>query len=433
MLRSKEVSYEWHDGVALIAQLIEQLRPIGSTAPPTTVPDLGSVALESTGWLTVSPEPERALPVMPGAAQLLQELLSGTDQPPQLRLYVMQVAGADQPISLWEFADELSKWERPNRIPKLVKLHARAVQTIGLDALTEEAKQRQKLQAKRLLERRSDDDGGDAGTKKRDRKTASTSASSSRSLLIGGALVLVAGLVAALEWRYVLGRSSRPEPASVDAPAPASVEGTTPTPGDIAPAPPTDAPARTTPVRRPGTRAAAGAPVDAAPEPVAPIEVAEAELERAQQLFNQQDYVNARAAFERILDSLRGTSSEQAETIRQTARNLEEVARAAVDAAIEAAQEYRAGDVGVTPPVPEAYLPPKPDPRTPPDKLQVMELRINADGNVDSAKFVINRPTYRNAWWPAAAKAWHFKPAVKNGKPVRYVMRIVMDDSDSGR
>lgn len=83
--------------------------------------------------------------------------------------------------------------------------------------------------------------------------------------------------------------------------------------------------------------------------------------------------------------------------------------------------------------MPQGFLPPKPDPRTPPEQLQVMELRINAAGLVDSAKFVINRPTYRNAWWPAAAKAWKFKPATKDGRAVRYVMRIVMDDSDSTR
>lgn len=125
ILLAKDVPYEWHDGVALIAQLLEQLRPIGGGPQPIHLPDLGSIALENTGWLTVSPEPERELPVMPGAAQLLQELLSGIDQPPQLRLYAMQTAG-DSDTPLGQFADELSKWERPNRIPKLIALHGRA-------------------------------------------------------------------------------------------------------------------------------------------------------------------------------------------------------------------------------------------------------------------------------------------------------------------
>ena len=428
MLLAKDVPYEWHDGVAVIAQLLEQLRPFGGGPQPTSIPDLGSIALENTGWLTVSQEPERELPIMPGAARLLQELLSGIDQPPQLRLYAMQTAGSDADTPLGQFADELSKWERPNRIPKLIALHARADEKIGLAALTEEAKERQKLQAMRLLERKaSSPERKSAKSERKNSAAAASSSSSTRSTLIGLGLVLAAGIVATLEWRYVVGRTT-------PAPSTAAVE----TPDDNAPETAASEPGGGGTTSRPGTRRATPrtAPRSAeAPASLdeAPVAEAEAELERAQQLFNQQDYINARAAFERILDSLRGASSPQAEEIRQAARNLDEVARAAVEATALAAMEFRSGDPGVTPPVPEAYLPPKPDPRTPPDKLQVMELRINAEGNVDSAKFVINRPTYRNAWWPAAAKAWHFKPAMKDGRPVRYVMRIVMDDSDPGR
>ena len=92
---------------------------------------------------------------MPGVVQTLQQLLSGTDQPPQLRLFVMQAATSESTSSLDTFADELSKWERPNRVPKLVALHARALATIGPAALTEEALARQKLRANKLASRDS--------------------------------------------------------------------------------------------------------------------------------------------------------------------------------------------------------------------------------------------------------------------------------------
>ncbi|MEQ1909250.1 MAG: hypothetical protein ABMA15_10535 [Vicinamibacterales bacterium] len=420
MLLMKDVPYEWHDGVALVAQLIEQVRPIGLAPAAATIPDLSNVALEVTGWLTIPSDPDQALPAMPGVVQTLQQLLSGTDQPPQLRLFVMQAASSDSTSSLEAFADELSKWERPNRMPKLVALHARALAIIGPAALTEEALARQKLRASKLATREA---ARGASTL---RSTLTKQRMPATSIAIGAVIIAAAAGVAALEWRYVLGRSVAPAP-----PPRVTVVDDTPPPADPAPA---GAPPRPA-ARASGSRVTPTPPaVPEAALPAVPVATAEAELARAQDLFDQQDYATARAAFERVLQSLGTNSSAQAEEIRQAARNLDEVARAAVDtAAVNAAQEYRSGDPGVVAPIPEAYLPPKPDPRTPPEQLQVMEVRINAQGLVDSAKFVINRPTYRNAWWPAAAKAWKFKPATKDGRAVRYVMRIVMDDSDSAR
>ncbi len=95
--------------------------------------------------------------------------------------------------------------------------------------------------------------------------------------------------------------------------------------------------------------------------------------------------------------------------------------------------EYRTGDTDVVEPVPLSYLPNKPDAATPPEKLQVLEVHITPTGDVDAAKFVMNRPSFRNSWWTSAAKAWRFTPATKDGKPVRFVMRIVMDDSANQR
>jgi hypothetical protein len=155
---------------------------------------------------------------------------------------------------------------------------------------------------------------------------------------------------------------------------------------------------------------------------------------RARELFQHQEYAAAGVAFDRVVELLGAEPSPQAEEIRQIARSLAEVSRAAIaEQAEAAAREYRTGDAGVVDPVPLAYLPPKPSPNTPPEMLQVLELHVNAVGTVDSAKFVMNRPSFRNSWWTSAAKAWRFNPATKDGKPVRFVMRIVMDDSATDR
>jgi hypothetical protein len=91
-------------------------------------------------------------------------------------------------------------------------------------------------------------------------------------------------------------------------------------------------------------------------------------------------------------------------------------------------QYYRPGDPGVTPPVPLARLPRKPDPGTPASQLQVLEVHVRSDGTVETARFVDTPPSYRNRWWTSAAKSWRFRPAVKNGRPVPFVMRILIED-----
>src|SRR5215212_6758541 len=107
MLLTKDVPYEWHDAVALTSQVLVQVQSDIASAQ-TRIPDLRGVDLEETGTLTLSLRPEQSMPAMPGAAQLLQQLLSGKDQPAQLRLFAMQVATADPSQTLDAFADELN-------------------------------------------------------------------------------------------------------------------------------------------------------------------------------------------------------------------------------------------------------------------------------------------------------------------------------------
>lgn len=418
MLLTKDVPYEWHDGVALVAQLVGQLRSNSGPDGPTDIPDLRSVSLDEMGWLTIAPDPEQRLPVMPGGGQLLQQLLSGKDQPPQLRLFAMQSATVDPLLSLDTFVEELGKWERPNRIPKLVGLYARALDHIGPQALAEEARDRERRLAEEFSRAREEASTPQSSLPPRKLKKQG---SSRRTMLAGLAIVTAALGVAALEWRYVMERFT-PKPtvtleleADAEPEAPGPKIATDPAPSASSPAP---------------------APFVAAADPTRPLAgseelvLAEMRLAQGQDYFAQQDYSRARLSFERVLETLRNEQSPHAEDIRQAASQLEEVTRAALaEAAVTTGVEYRIGDPGVVAPVPESFLPPKPSPRTPPDQLQVLELRINSEGQVDSAKFVMNRPTYRNAWWPAAAKAWRFRPALKDGRPVRYVMRIVMDDS----
>jgi hypothetical protein len=417
MLLTKDVPYEWHDGVALVAQLVAQVR---SQLPPGAqgrVPDLRGVTLEEHGTLTLSQSAEQAMPAMPGAAQLLQQLLSGKEQPAPLRLFGMQAATAEPPLTLDAFADELAKWERPNRVAKLAALYFRAFNQIGPAALTDEMKAREDRALVASTARQATSGGASSKTKRAN--ASRTSTGSNRTTIIGALVVAAALIVAGAEW-FVFGRTAPVAPVEQSASAP-----------DAEAAAPEDKPS--VPSSLPGAAVARTRqpPRQRPAEPPSPVVAsAETELARARALFERQEYAAASIAFERVLAMLGTENSPQAEEIRQIARSLAEVAHAAVVEETEAAnREYRTGDPGVNDPVPFGYLPTKPDPNTPPDRLQVLEVHVNTNGSVESAKFVMNRPSFRNSWWISAAKAWRFRPATKDGKPVHFVMRIVMDDS----
>lgn len=419
MLITRELSYDWHDAVAIVAQLIAQARAGG--ALPSTLPEFRLLSLEEGGAVTaVSPEP--SMPAMPGAAQLLQQLLSGRDQPPPLRLYAMQAATSEPTPTIEAFAEELAKYERPGRMTRLATLYNQAFDAIGSTALLEAARDRAErpLTVKTAGSTATAAAAATAAQAAKKKPAAKKAGQDQDNTAFNAALVviLVAVVVGGGAWYYL----QLPAP-----PAPAPVVEATP-PAPAAPAPPRRA-ARST------TAGVEEAPAGSAGLPAAGTVAAERQLAAAREMLARQEYASASTALERVLDMLRADRSPQAEEIRRAASGLIDISKAAGGEQLLGAADrvYRSGDPGVTDPVPFSYLPPKPDPGTPPEQLQVLEVLINADGNVDSAKFVMNRPSFRNSWWTAAAKAWRFEPATKDGRPVRYVMRIVMDDSDAQR
>jgi hypothetical protein len=405
MLLTRDIAYEWHDAVALVAQLVAQVRS-DVPAAQSRIPDLRAVTLEENGRLTLSAHPEQSMPAMPGAVQILQQLLSGKEQPAPLRLFAMQAATAEPVPTLDWFSEELAKWERPNRQAKLGALYFRALDQIGPAALTEEAKARED---RALMAMKQVQPTAPAPAKK-PKKPAAPRQGSNSAAIVAVVVIVAAVIVGGTAW-YVLQRSA--PRTDVTAANVSETDGAKDAGADAgSPAPTSKAPPR---------RSARRTPV---------VSDAETQLARARDLFRRQEYAAASIAFEHVVSILGTEVSPQAEEIRQIATTLAEAARAARAEQLETAtREYRAGDPGVIEPVPLAYLPPKPHPDTPPEELQVLEVHINTSGTVDAARFVMNRPSFRNSWWTSAAKAWRFSPAMKDGRPVRFVMRIVMDDS----
>ena len=88
---------------------------------------------------------------------------------------------------------------------------------------------------------------------------------------------------------------------------------------------------------------------------------------------------------------------------------------------------YSSGSSGVAPPVGvrlqlRRQLPNGVDP----DTLGRIDLVIAEDGSVQSVQLLGHRLTIRESMMLSAAKAWEFKPAVKDGHPVKYRKTVWM-------
>lgn len=94
---------------------------------------------------------------------------------------------------------------------------------------------------------------------------------------------------------------------------------------------------------------------------------------------------------------------------------------------------YSAVDRDVEPPVP---VKPKIATVLPADQreenLSVVDLVISEDGQVDSVKLIRPERGVREAMMLSAVKAWQFRPALKAGRPVRYLKRIWISLSPIG-
>jgi hypothetical protein len=88
---------------------------------------------------------------------------------------------------------------------------------------------------------------------------------------------------------------------------------------------------------------------------------------------------------------------------------------------------YKAGDEGVIEPSPlKQYIPPQPAAGVRPSDLSVLELLIDSRGTVESVHLQNPKNRFRDEWWLSAAKAWQFQPASKDGRPVKFLERVLI-------
>lgn len=89
---------------------------------------------------------------------------------------------------------------------------------------------------------------------------------------------------------------------------------------------------------------------------------------------------------------------------------------------------YSAADTEVSPPKPIGSQLPSAAPRgVPSGNLGRLEIVVNRAGHVESVKLYTPMNGYQDRMIVSAAKAWRFRPALKNGKPVRFSLEMAIN------
>jgi CHASE2 domain-containing sensor protein len=98
----------------------------------------------------------------------------------------------------------------------------------------------------------------------------------------------------------------------------------------------------------------------------------------------------------------------------------------AVDpAADEPVEIFTSSDDSVTPPViVRPVLPKEPPPNVPADQIGTIEVVVDEQGDVLGVKLISPANRYHERMLVSAAKMWKFRPAYKDGHPVRYRTRV---------
>jgi hypothetical protein len=397
------LSMEWHDAVAVVSQLADDLVPKGGAAPAGALPSIDAICLEPDAHVRAVLVPNGSESIVAGFGRVLQALLQDKPTPANLRLLAWRaMSGTGTALALDEFLAEASRWERPGRPAKLKELYERArkiapppVAAAAPPAAIEPPAEPQTTvpppapaAAKKIALR------GTPGV----------------ALVLGGAVAcMIVGAFTA--WLVVR-------------------------PHDAAPAPPAKATQTESAVDH-----ASDASSSSSGEPRATRgEAANSKTirQRVQRLVssvraNTQAASASVEALSIAREPLRGPRGNGLPIARPQPPNAVASSSAppAAPAApsVDLARIYRAGDDGVIDAqLVKPYLPPKPPPATPESALSVLEVVVNEYGRVESVH--LSNPTnrYRDKWWLFNAKSWIFEPARKDGVPVKFLKRIPLTD-----
>jgi hypothetical protein len=400
---------EWHDAVAIAAQLAEQVLADKRRPAAGSVPSMTAILLEADGRLRVRLDSSGSESLAAGVGRVLQAFLQDKPSPANLRLLAWQAIDAATPLALERMAEELVRWERPGRIAKLKELYVRA-QAAGpprplpvvappvVEAPVAVPPPPDATPAAKAAP------AGRAGLSKR--QIGQMAAAALACIAAGGIgawFLSSPDADAPAPTRTVVEAATSPSPATQgNSDGAADTRAPAPRPGRKGDRRTT---ARTGPQQpaMPAAKSKAGSPASSA----------------------RGASVTPSIAPPTLLSKLDRSILFPDVTIADPPPVLSSVARPAKPDT----HVYRSGDVGVTDALlVRPYLPPKAQPEIPDTELGVLEVVVDQRGLVESVHLRSPANRYREKWWLFTAKDWRFEPARKDGTPVRFLKRILLTD-----
>jgi hypothetical protein len=408
-LRARNVQPVWQEAVA-VSQ--EWLQTASATSSP--LPDLEHIALIPNGDVVALPGSSAPSDPVRHAAMMLNVLVEGIATPPELEQFLQRnLASPPQVDNLAEFSRQLAFFERPGRRTDVERLVGRAAAAEQITRADEELK--------RLMEKANEAEQKPAEISKEERPVRRLPTA-----IVAIALVLGAIALAAFWW---LSRSAPPaqqaaaDAISAGAPADpngapdASAQGAQAKPGQ----PQTPAPSlleRTTAAVRSAVGALVGsesastpAPPSETPPPAAP--------EKARQHARRPSSPKIAAAPVEREPNVAG-DVKPATSVEILPMTEDVTAISEVDANV-----YSTTDAAVIPPVlVRPVLPKDPPPGVPLHQIGTIDVWVDENGDVEQVRLISPANRYQERMLVSAAKMWKFRPAFKDGHPVRFRTRV---------
>jgi hypothetical protein len=386
-LRLPGVALDWHEAAALVAALAVAVRDVELPRSPAF--EAIGLALDGDVGI-VNGAMHEGTPVQ-GVAAVLGRLLESRPCPVEL-VQLAQRYRDTNPVeepaaALDRFLRDLSFFERPGRGEMLRELAKRAVLVV------EQSRASDALERLRERARQQSDEPRPVAPPAVE--VAESMRQLARRLALPSAIVALVALLVAFLAASFLTTDKTPEPTASAAAQPVDDE--------VAPEP---APARSVPTPASPVRAVRVGPSTrgaSAPAPRARDRVLPAEPQKPDP----------------------GTPPTR--TAGSVDVRVNELAGRALPANVASAPEarpgviYALGDQGVQPPILlRPHLPAEPAPGVAPESVGTLELIVSESGAVEHVRLTSPSNRFQDRMLVAAAKAWVFKPALRDGRPVRF-------------